>query len=412
MSKRKLLLADDSITIQKVVNLTFADEGIDVITAGDGDTAYEKISSERPAMVLADVNMPGMSGYDICERMRADDSLKDVPVVLLVGSFEPFDEAYAERVGANAYLTKPFQSIRQLVATVTDLMGPGDLGAVREEEITETQSVGGTYEEASNDDQKLGTDEESAEERTSTDWAATEPDDDIDSLYEKSFAEEDTPPEQLEGSTELADVGMDDEIIETSYTDQSGADEDLGAPATEDLYRSATDDESRVFDERPMFDTNGEADTASEVGVGLDAGIDESRENEYSFADETTEKVDGADELIGQYDDLPATEEFSYREPPRDDPHPEIERNFLGQETVSLTPEQMRAAGDFANEAHSRADDMNILEIPPATEGKTIEFTTTERAELMGSKKEVISISPDLMEIIVQKVVERIAQKY
>ena len=119
VSKRKLLLADDSITIQKVVNLTFADEGIEVITAGDGDTAMQKFVEIKPDLVMVDVNMPGMDGYRICELIKQDDETKQIPVILLVGSFEPFDEEEARRVGADDYLTKPFQSIRQLVNKVS-----------------------------------------------------------------------------------------------------------------------------------------------------------------------------------------------------------------------------------------------------------------------------------------------------
>jgi CheY-like chemotaxis protein len=70
VSKRKLLLADDSITIQKVVNLTFADEGIEVISVGDGDSAMIKIGENAPDLILADVNMPGLNGYQICERIK------------------------------------------------------------------------------------------------------------------------------------------------------------------------------------------------------------------------------------------------------------------------------------------------------------------------------------------------------
>ena len=105
MSKRKLLLADDSITIQKVVNLTFADEGIEVISVGDGDAAMQKIAEAAPDLVLADVNMPGMSGYQICESIKQNAATQAIPVILLVGSFEPFDEAEAYRVGADDYLT-------------------------------------------------------------------------------------------------------------------------------------------------------------------------------------------------------------------------------------------------------------------------------------------------------------------
>ncbi len=122
MSKHRLLLADDSVTIQKVVNLTFADEGIEVISVGDGNSAMEKFVEATPDLVMVDVNMPGVDGYRICEMIKQDEETRHVPVILLVGSFEPFDEDEARRVGANDYLTKPFQSIRQLVNKVTVLL--------------------------------------------------------------------------------------------------------------------------------------------------------------------------------------------------------------------------------------------------------------------------------------------------
>lgn len=126
MSKRKLLLADDSVTIQKVVNLTFADEGIDVTAVGDGNAAMEKFVESTPDLVMVDVNMPGVDGYKICEIIKQDEETKHIPVILLVGSFEPFDEEEALRVGADDYLTKPFQSIRQLVGKVTALLDAAD----------------------------------------------------------------------------------------------------------------------------------------------------------------------------------------------------------------------------------------------------------------------------------------------
>ncbi len=122
MSKRRLLLADDSVTIQKVVHLTFADEGIEVIAVSDGDAAMQKFVESMPDLVMVDVNMPGVSGFQICEMIKQDEETKHIPVILLVGSFEPFDEAEARRVGADDFLTKPFQSIRQLVNKVSDLL--------------------------------------------------------------------------------------------------------------------------------------------------------------------------------------------------------------------------------------------------------------------------------------------------
>ena len=122
MSKRKLLLADDSITIQKVVNLTFADEGVEVISVGDGDSAMQKFDEFMPDLVMADVNMPGLTGYEICQIIKQNEDTRHIPVILLVGSFEPFDEAEANQVGADDFLTKPFQSIRQLVNKVNELL--------------------------------------------------------------------------------------------------------------------------------------------------------------------------------------------------------------------------------------------------------------------------------------------------
>jgi CheY-like chemotaxis protein len=118
----KLLLADDSITIQKVVALTFADEGVEVVTASDGKEAMAKLADFLPDVVLADVFMPGATGYEVCEYVKQDAKLKHIPVMLLVGSFEPFDEAEARRVGADEILTKPFQSIRRLIDKVSGLV--------------------------------------------------------------------------------------------------------------------------------------------------------------------------------------------------------------------------------------------------------------------------------------------------
>ena len=117
----RILLADDSITIQKVVNLTFADEGIEVIAVSNGDMAERRLDEVKPDLVLADIFMPGKNGYELCEAIKQNSQFRNVPVVLLVGAFEPFDQAEARRVLADAHLTKPFES-RTLVETVRRLI--------------------------------------------------------------------------------------------------------------------------------------------------------------------------------------------------------------------------------------------------------------------------------------------------
>src|SRR5689334_11948529 len=117
----RILLADDSITIQKVVNLTFADEGIEVVAVSNGDVAERRLNEVNPDLVLADIFMPGKNGYELCEAIKQSSQFRNVPVVLLVGAFEPFDQTEARRVQADAHLTKPFES-RTLVETVRRLI--------------------------------------------------------------------------------------------------------------------------------------------------------------------------------------------------------------------------------------------------------------------------------------------------
>src|SRR5687767_13567842 len=142
---RKLLLADDSIAIQKVIDLTFTDEGMEVTTVGDGRDALERLNQCRPDIVLADVFMPGVDGYALCRYIKDNKRFDGVPVMLLVGSFEPFDEAEARRAGADDVVTKPFQSIRDLVSRVGSLVGHED--AARQETADKHSVLGLTHTE-------------------------------------------------------------------------------------------------------------------------------------------------------------------------------------------------------------------------------------------------------------------------
>lgn len=111
------------MTIRKVVEMTFAEEGVDVFAVADGNAAMLKFVEVQPDIVLVDVGMPGPDGYQICEMIKQDSATRHIPVLLLVGSFEPFDQDLAERSQADGFLTKPFASIRELVSRVLDLLG-------------------------------------------------------------------------------------------------------------------------------------------------------------------------------------------------------------------------------------------------------------------------------------------------
>ena len=114
----KILVADDNSNIQKMVGLALKDQGIDVVAVGNGEAAVRKISDIRPDLVLADVFMPVRNGYEVCQYVKMDPSLAHIPVILLVGAFDPLDEQEAQRVGADGVLKKPFVPPDPLISMV------------------------------------------------------------------------------------------------------------------------------------------------------------------------------------------------------------------------------------------------------------------------------------------------------
>ena len=107
---KTLLVADDSVTIRKVVAITFANDDFKVVAVDNGDDALAKARELKPDIVLADVVMPKKTGYEVCEAIKKDPALQKTPVLLLAGTFEAFDEGRAKAVHANAHLMKPFES--------------------------------------------------------------------------------------------------------------------------------------------------------------------------------------------------------------------------------------------------------------------------------------------------------------
>lgn len=147
---KKILLADDSVTIQKVISITLANEDYELTVVGDGDSAVVRINEIKPDLVMADVAMPGKTGYEVCEIVKNDPSLRNIPVLLLAGTFEPLNREEAERVRADESITKPFEShelldkIRYLLSKSQWLEAEGK-PAEKEEEFVSPSAV---YEEA------------------------------------------------------------------------------------------------------------------------------------------------------------------------------------------------------------------------------------------------------------------------
>jgi CheY-like chemotaxis protein len=105
-----------------MVALAFEERGISVVSVGNGEAAVRRIPDMNPDLVLADVFMPVRNGYEVCEFIKKDERFAHVPVILLVGAFDPLDEKEARRVGADGVLKKPFVPPDPLIAMVTSAL--------------------------------------------------------------------------------------------------------------------------------------------------------------------------------------------------------------------------------------------------------------------------------------------------
>ncbi|HEX8150708.1 MAG TPA: response regulator [Pyrinomonadaceae bacterium] len=262
--RRKLLLADDSPTIQKVISLTFGDEDFEVVAVGDGAQALRALADDPPPdVVLADVVMPGPDGYELCERIKRDARLGRVPVVLLVGTFEPFNEAEARRVGADTVLTKPFQSIRNLVGKVGSLLG----GESKADEHADARAP------------RDGRPADEADERA--DAAARY---DAGARRGAAFDEPDEPQAE-EAAASFADLGADDDLIEARPAEAFVAPTSF-ARGRDDAPAAAEPPEPD-FEDAPAFEANGDAAHAPAASV-----VAPEEDDVFDFAVEETDDTE------------------------------------------------------------------------------------------------------------------------
>ena len=235
LAGRKLLLADDSATIQKVIDLTFADEGVQVVSVSNGQDAIARLPEINPDVVLVDVLMPSPNGYEVCEYVKTNEQFKHIPVMLLVGSFEPFDEAEARRVGADDILTKPFQSIRRLIDRVGALVSSPPVEK-------ESPTIELPKPEAPADEARMDTHELAV---TTADTLR---------LSEESLKEIQTQVEQPVSATALPEENMENRVTESRHETQADVGDvllDLGeieavGEASDDFVLELDDDVSDV----------------------------------------------------------------------------------------------------------------------------------------------------------------------
>ena len=118
----KILVVDDEVYILHILDFSLGAEGFDVITATDGEEALAKAQREKPDLIVMDVMMPRLDGYETCRRLKNDPGTRDIPVLLLTARGREEDRKQGMESGADDYITKPF-SPNKLISRVSDILG-------------------------------------------------------------------------------------------------------------------------------------------------------------------------------------------------------------------------------------------------------------------------------------------------
>ncbi|TMQ58353.1 MAG: response regulator [Candidatus Eisenbacteria bacterium] len=122
MSKGKILVVDDEIYIVHILDFSLGMEGYEVVTALDGEQALERVKSEKPDLIVLDIMMPKLDGYEVCKSIKSNAATQHIPVILLSAKGRNVDQKLGFDVGADDYITKPF-SPRKLVERINQLLG-------------------------------------------------------------------------------------------------------------------------------------------------------------------------------------------------------------------------------------------------------------------------------------------------
>ncbi len=126
MDRKRILVVDDEIYIVHILEFSLTMEGYSVLTASDGEEALRIIEQERPDLVVLDIMMPKLDGYEVCRRLRQDEQFRSLPVILLSAKGRPIDREAGLGAGADDYITKPF-SPRKLLEKMRELLDRQEL---------------------------------------------------------------------------------------------------------------------------------------------------------------------------------------------------------------------------------------------------------------------------------------------
>jgi CheY-like chemotaxis protein len=401
----KLLLADDSITIQKVVSIIFANEDYSLTVVDNGNEALDKAREIMPDVILIDALMPGKSGYDVCGEVRQDPALKAIPILLLVGAFEPFDEEKAALSGADDHISKPFES-QTLIEKVRKLV---ELG----EERVVSSAVSSVEEHVSAPSVLLDAGEEQFTEVIS----AT---DQTRSFADESISVGESPDELSLESMEVVEVTPEDDlwgafdVTEVTEGEDVQLDEILeGDELQPEIIDTVEEIEPFVFTEEEQA-SPGVENTIS-LGEFPDTFEDDVAENEESFVF----REDSESDVFGEFASSGQSLDFS-------EPAVPVAADEVGKE--SHLQDVFRGFGESAMPDFDVQAPQGIPEPPPMEETREFEFTPDEKdvapplslssegigiaAEIRGSDEPgTVNLSEEQLATIISTVSREIIEK-
>ncbi len=122
MAKKKILIVDDEAEIVKAVQIRLEHEGYEVLVAADGQEGLAKAKTESPDLVVLDVMLPKLDGFEVCRFLKFDEKYKKIPIIMLTARAQKIDEDTSKQVGADAYIAKPFDR-GAVIAKIKELLG-------------------------------------------------------------------------------------------------------------------------------------------------------------------------------------------------------------------------------------------------------------------------------------------------
>jgi len=430
MAKR-LLLADDSVTIQKVVEITFADKDYELDLASNGDEALQAAQKQRPDLILADVFMPGLDGYQLCERLKSMSDLAGIPLLLLAGTFEPFDEERAGQVGAAGWISKPFTSqvlvdkVEQTLAEATE----------QEEQWQGTPSKSpadsmlNVFEQAAATEFGSGrNDELSAEDTRSASVSAPEPETEKTTPSDPFAA----PQTQEENAPDFATGGREDFSFEDLASADTAQDSPQSYEPNEETQKtevpsepyapaSATSEPDAIeAEETPSVPAADFSFTSAEPeSPTISAPADESFSDPFAAAEEGRDAFSAdAESELPSLDEFTAPASAAGPAPGADDvpsqdaaQKPESNAHSADSRVIALQEDQIVAEGRYAatsSRVETRAaflSDEELERIVERVAGSVIERLATPIME-----KVVWEVVPDLAEGMIREEMEKIRQ--